>query len=97
VFVNVADPVTLDVPLNAPVVNSTSPVVEIVRPVAKAVAVPDKVPVKLVASKLVNPVTEETVPPKVIVVDPKIVVLFASFTFVILPSETPAEATRVST
>ena len=68
-----------------------------VRPVAKAVAVPDKVPVKLVAAKLVKPVTDETVPPKVIVVDPKIVVLFVSFTFVILPSATPAAAVCAST
>jgi len=39
VFVKVADPVTLDVPSNAPLVYVTSPVVEMVRPVARAVAV----------------------------------------------------------
>ena len=84
----------------------------------KAEAVPDKVPVKVVASKLDKPVTEVTVPPKDKVVEPTIVVLFANCPFVIpalaaisaltmvasvifaeviVPSLTPAEATRVST
>jgi hypothetical protein len=48
-----------------------------------AFAVPDKVPVSVVASKLVKPVTEVTVPPNVMVVEPKIVVLFANCPFVI--------------
>ena len=67
-----------------------SPVVDIVLPVANAVAVPDKVPVKLVAAKLVNPVTEVTVPPNVMVVEPKMVELFANLLFAIaVPLQTP--------
>ena len=54
-----------------------------VLPVVKAAAVPDNVPVIVVAAKLVKPVTDVTVPPKVIVVEPKIVELFANCAFVI--------------
>jgi len=52
-----------------------------VLPVASADAVlafPVKAPVKLVAANDVKPTTEVTVPPKVIVVAPNVVVLFAN-------------------
>ena len=42
------------------------------------VAVPDNVPIKLVDVIEVNPVTEVTVPPNDIVVEPNIVVLLAN-------------------
>ena len=42
------------------------------------VAVPDKVPVNPSELTEVNPVTEVTVPPNVIVVEPKVVVLVAN-------------------
>ena len=42
------------------------------------VAVPDNVPIKLVDVIEVNPVTDVTVPPNVIVVEPKVVVFVAN-------------------
>lgn len=42
------------------------------------VAVPDNVPIKLVEVTEVNPVTAVTVPPNVIVVEPKVVVFVAN-------------------
>ena len=62
-----------------------SPVVEIVLPVARAVAVdalPVNAPVNPVELTELNPVTEVTVPPNVIAVEPKVVVLFANCAFV---------------
>ena len=54
------------------------------------VAVPDKLPTTVVAVKDVKPVTEVTVPPKVIVVLPKVVVLLANLLFAIaVPLHTP--------
>lgn len=50
-------------------------------------AVPDKVPTNVVELKEVKPVTEVTVPPKVMVVDPKVVELFANWPFVIAALE----------
>ena len=41
-------------------------------------AVPDKVPTKLLEVNELKPVTEVTVPPNVIIVEPSVVVLFAS-------------------
>ena len=42
------------------------------------VAVPDNVPIKLLDVTEVNPITEVTVPPNDIVVEPNVVVLFAN-------------------
>jgi Ni,Fe-hydrogenase III small subunit len=58
-----------------------------VLPVAKPVAVPDNIPVKFVAANEVKPVTEVAVLPKVSVVEPKVVVLFANCAFVIPADE----------
>ena len=64
--------------------------VEIVLPVVNAVAVPETVPIKVVDVNEVNPVTELTVPPKVIVVEPKVVELFANLLLAIaVPLQTP--------
>jgi len=85
VLVKVAEPVTFDVPSNAPLVYVRSPVVEIVLPVARAVAVlalPVNAPVNPVDVTEANPVTEVTVPPNVMVVDPNTVELFANCAFV---------------
>ena len=68
-------------PSKIPLVYVMSPVVEIVLPVAKAVAVdafPVNAPVNPVELTELNPVTEVTVPPKVIVVLPNEVVLFTN-------------------
>jgi len=92
-LVKVAEPVTFDVPSNAPLVYARSPVVEIVLPVARAVAVlalPVNAPVNPVDVTEANPVTEVTVPPNVIVVEPNVVVLFASLLVAIaVPLHTP--------
>ena len=79
----VATPVTFPVPSKDPLVYVTSPVVEIVLPVVKPVAVPDKLPMNVVDVNEVNPVTDVTVPPKVIVVLPNVVALFANCALVI--------------
>ena len=64
--------------------------VEIVLPVVNAVAVPETVPIKVVDVNEVNPVTEVTVPPNVIVVEPKVVELFANLLLAIaVPLQTP--------
>ena len=64
--------------------------VEIVLPVVSAVAVPETVPIKVVDVNEVNPVTEVTVPPNVIVVEPKVVELFANLLLAIaVPLQTP--------
>ena len=64
--------------------------VEIVLPVVSAVAVPETVPIKVVEVNEVNPVTEVTVPPNVIVVEPKVVELFANLLLAIaVPLHTP--------
>ena len=82
-MVKVAEPVTFAVPSKLPLVKVRSPVVEIVLPVVKAVAVPESVPIKIVEVNEVKPVTEVTVPPNVIVVDPNTVELFDNCAFVI--------------
>ena len=85
------EPVTVDfneVPVNVP---ASAPIIMSALPsnaiplifldevnLSAVLAVPDKVPVKLVAAKEVNPVTEVTVPPRVIVVEPKVVELLAN-------------------
>ena len=53
-------------------------------------ALPVKAPVNPADVTELNPVTDVTVPPKVNVVDPKVVVLFTNLIFVKLPSATPA-------
>ena len=80
-FAKVAAAVTFPEPSNVGLVYVTSPVKAIVLPVANFVAVlalPVKAPVKSVELTETNPVTEVTVPPKVIVVDPNVVVLLAN-------------------
>jgi len=77
----VAAAVTFPVPLNAGLVYVTSPVVDIVLPVVNAFAldaVPLKVPVKFVDVTELSPVTFVNVPPKLIVVDPRVIALLAS-------------------
>ena len=74
----VAAPVTSAVPLNAPLVYVTSPVVDIVLPVVNPLAVPLNVPVKLVDVTELSPVTLVYVPPKLMDVDPSVMALLAS-------------------
>ena len=90
------EPVTVDfkvvpvkVPASAVTVISALPLkatplifLEVANVVA-VVALPDNAPDKFVAANELKPVTEVTVPPNVIVVEPKVVVLFASCAFVI--------------
>ena len=64
--------------------------VEIVLPVVNAVAVPESVPIKVVEVNEVKPVTEVTVPPNVIAVDPNVVELFTNLLLAIaVPLQTP--------
>jgi hypothetical protein len=77
VFDRVVTKFKFEVPSKLPV-DVISPVVSIVLAVVNPLAVPLKVPVKLVEVTEFNPVTFVNVPPKLIVVDPKVIALLAS-------------------
>ena len=89
------EPVTVDfsvVPVNVPASavtvmsaepsNATPLMFFVAASFVAVLALPVKVPVKLVEVTELKPVTEVTVPPNVMVVEPKIVVLFANCPFV---------------